>query len=138
MGDSGAEDLLELERRGLLELVVAAVGRLLVRSPSLEGGGVPEPIALEMVVGDLRDALDAQRLPRQGLATVPARRRPGQPLAGLLGRLGPLGPLAPRVALECLLAERRQLLREGGPPIPGERAGDADRVQRPGVVEQPE
>src|SRR4029079_18251225 len=107
---SGAEYLLELERRGLLELVVAAVGRLLVRAPTLERGGVPEPIALEVVVGDLRDALDAQRLPRQVLAAVPARRRSGQPLAGLLGRLGPLGPLAPRVALERVLAERRELV----------------------------
>src|SRR4051794_40657177 len=69
---SRAEDLLELERRGLLELVVPAVGRLLVEAPALEGRRVADPVALEMVVGNLCDALESQRLPRQVLASVPA------------------------------------------------------------------
>src|SRR5262245_60508018 len=89
---SGAEDLLELERRGLLELVVAAVLGTLVGSPALERGGVPEPIALEVVVGDLGNPLRSERLPGQVLAAVPARRRAGKALAG--GVCGaPLRPL---------------------------------------------
>ena len=72
-----AEDPRQQERHGLLELVVAAgLGRL-VRAPALERRPVPEPIALEVVVGDLRDPLRAERLPRQVLAAVPARGRPG-------------------------------------------------------------
>ena len=72
-GPHVAEDLAQLVRRGLLELVVAAVGRRLVRAPALERRRVPEAVALEVVVGDLGDALGAERLPRQVLAAVPAR-----------------------------------------------------------------
>ena len=95
----GPEDPGQLERRGLLELVVAArLGRL-VRAPALERRPVPEPVALEVVVGDLGDPLGAERLPRQVLAAVPARGRAGQPLAGRVGIAGrrPLGPFLPRV-----------------------------------------
>ena len=79
------EDPRDLEGRGLLELVVAAVGRRLVRAPALERRPVAEAITLEVVVGDLGDALGAERLPREVLAAVPARGRAGQPLAGGVG-----------------------------------------------------
>ena len=131
------EDLAELERRRLLELVVAAVGRLLVGAPALERRAVAEAVALEVVVGDLGDSFHAKRLPRQVLAPIPARRRAGQPLPGGLRGLGPLGPFAPRMPVQGL-AERLQLLREGFAAIPGEGRRDADAVQGPAVVEQPE
>ena len=126
------------ERRALLELVVAAVLRRLVRAPALERRAVPEPVALEVVVGDLHDAFRAQWLPRQVLAAVPARGGARQALAGGVGVAGrrPLGPLAPRVALEGVLAQRRQLLGQRGPPVPGERRRDADVMERALVVEQ--
>src|SRR5687767_9613822 len=72
-GDSsGPKDPLELVRRRDLELVVAAVARRFVRAPAHELRGMPEPIALHMVVRDLHHALGPQRLPSQILAAVPA------------------------------------------------------------------
>ena len=58
------EDLLELVRRGDLELIVAAVERLPVRTPPQEHGRVAEAIALQVVVLDLAHALDPHWLPR--------------------------------------------------------------------------
>ncbi len=103
---SAPEDRLELERRGRLELVVAAGLRRLVRAPALERRRVAEAAALEVVVGDLDDALRAQRLPGQVLAAVPARRRARQTLAGGLGvtPASPLGPFLPGVSLDGVLA----------------------------------
>src|SRR4051794_13803687 len=91
-----------------------------------------------MVVGHLGDTLEAERLPGQVLAPVPARRRAREPLAGGFGGLRPLGPLAPWVAFEGVLAERRELLSQCFALVPRERRGHADAVQRSGVVEQPE
>src|SRR6185295_19421403 len=75
------EDPRELEGRGLLELIVAAVLGALVRTPALEVGAVAEAAALQVIVGDLADALDPERLPAQVLAPVPAAPGPGHPLA---------------------------------------------------------
>ena len=75
----GAEDLRELVRRRDLELIVAAVRRLLVEPPALEDRGVAEPRALHVVVLHLADALDPQRLPRQILAGAPAALAAGHP-----------------------------------------------------------
>src|SRR5690348_2646808 len=96
---SGAEDLAQLERRSDLELIVATVGRLLVGTPAPEVGRVTEAIALQVVVRDLADALDAERLPRQVLAAVPPRgcARHALPLLAS-GRL-PVGPLRPRMTV---------------------------------------
>src|SRR4029079_10705234 len=86
---AGAEDARELVRRGGLQLVVAAVRGRLVRAPAADRRPVTEPVALEVVVGDLDDALRAERLPREVLAPVPAARRAGQPPP-------PPGPRPPR------------------------------------------
>src|SRR5256885_11404822 len=67
-----AELLLELVRGCDLELIVAAVLRLLVRAPAQEIGCVAEAVALHVVVLHFADALDPQRLPRQILAGAPA------------------------------------------------------------------
>src|SRR5205809_209772 len=65
------EYLLELVGRRDLELVVAAVARLLVRAPPQEDRRVAEPRSLHVVVLDLADALDAERLPRKIFARAP-------------------------------------------------------------------
>jgi hypothetical protein len=77
----GAEHLLQLERGGDFQLVVAAVLRRLVVAPAQEGGGVAEAVALQVVVLDLDHALGPQRLPAQVLAAAPARLRAGHALA---------------------------------------------------------
>src|SRR5690242_3694203 len=56
---SAAEDLLQLVRRGLVELVIAALARRLVGPPALEVGGVAEPRALEVLERDLADQAEA-------------------------------------------------------------------------------
>src|SRR5262245_14634586 len=139
-GGGAAEDQSQLVRGRLLELVVAAVRGGLVGAPALEGGRVADAVALEMVVRDLDHTLEAEGLPRQVLAAVPPRRGTRQALArGIRGaEVGPLGPFAPGVAVERVLAQRLELLGERLPTVPGERRGDADVVQLPAIVEQPE
>src|SRR3954470_21899761 len=75
-----SEDARDLQRDAHLELVVAAVARGLVRPPALEVRRVAEAIALHVIVRDLGDELDAERLPREILAAVPAARRARLPL----------------------------------------------------------
>src|SRR4051794_4849692 len=60
---AGAENRGQLVRRSHLELVVPAVRRWLVGPPAPERRPVPEPVALEVIVGDLGDPLDPERLP---------------------------------------------------------------------------
>src|SRR4051794_26506312 len=103
-----AEDLPQLERRRRLQLVIAAVLRPLVGPPADERGAVPEAVALQVVIGDLHDALRAERLPREITPPVPATRRAGNALPARLVLGGPLGPLAPGVSLHCVLAQRLQ------------------------------
>src|SRR5947209_14480693 len=69
------EDPRQLLGRRLLELRVRALARRLVGPPPLERRRVAEPRALQVVVRDLADELDAQRLPAQILAVVPAALR---------------------------------------------------------------
>src|SRR5215208_3314296 len=120
------EDEPELVRRRFLELVVPTVRGLPVRAPPDERGSVPEPIALQVVVGDLDDPLDAKGLPGQVLPAVPARCRAGEPLPGRIGGLRPLRPFAPRMTVERALPQRLELLRERGSLVPRERRGHPD------------
>src|SRR5437762_4154615 len=60
----GAEHVLELVSRRDLELIVAAVGRLLVGPPPQEDRRVSKALPLHMVVLDLAHAFDPQRFPR--------------------------------------------------------------------------
>ena len=99
---SGPEDARQLERCRRLQLVVAALGRLLVGAPAAEGRAVPEARALQVVVGDLADALRAKWLPAQVTCPgssgwwrrarvcrtppVPPPSRPSLPRGGLRGR----------------------------------------------------
>lgn len=57
------EDATDLDWRRHLELIVPALRRRLVRAPAFEVRRVAKARALEMVVRDLGDALDPQRLP---------------------------------------------------------------------------
>src|SRR5450759_2056654 len=123
------EDLRELERRRRLELIVATGFGAPVGAPADEAGRVPEPVALEVIVGDLGDPLHAQRLPREVLAAIPARRCPRHPSP--IGGLGQLGgrPVAPRVAIERAVAQRRQLVHELAAASRGEPACDTDVME---------
>src|SRR6185295_12457997 len=122
------ENLGELGRRRDLELVVAAVRRPLVGTPAREDGGVPEPIALEVVVLDLAHALDAQRLPGEILA-----RAPPALAAGHADRaLDRFGPVPPGMRAERALAQWLQLPRETAPGLHRERRGHAHVVQLAG------
>src|SRR5262245_15085727 len=105
----GAENLLEFVSASDLELIVAALPRRLVRPPSQENGGMAEAITLQVVVLDLAHPLYPQRLPREILPGAP----PALPTrhAGHFV-LACVGPFTPGVILECILAQRCQVLRE--------------------------
>src|SRR5262249_32582345 len=97
------EDLGQLGGRRDLELVTTAALRPLVGAPAEEDGGVPETVALEVVVLHLAHPLDPQRLPREVLALAPAALDAGHADAATHGH----GPLAPGMLGERVLAERR-------------------------------
>src|SRR5262245_32973159 len=67
-----AEHLLDLERHRDVELIVPAVARLPVGTPSQEDRRMAEAIALQVVVLHFAHAFDAQRLPREILSRAPA------------------------------------------------------------------
>src|SRR4051812_730308 len=106
---AGAKHLLELVRRRDLQLIVLAVHRPLVRTPSQEYSGMPEAVALHVVVLHLADTLDPQRLPGQIFAgapsTLPARHTRG-------GCGVRLRPVTPRMVLQRAIAERLELFRQ--------------------------
>ena len=58
--------------RNNLELLVGAVLWSLVRTPAAEVREVTEACALHVLVGDLDDELDAERLPAQVFACAPS------------------------------------------------------------------
>src|SRR5262245_35082994 len=133
---SDTEYLVELDRDGRLELLVGTRRRIAVGSPPLEACGVPEPVTLQVLVRDFGDELDAQRLPAEVFARVPAAQTTGHALAARLG-LGP-SPLLPGVVGHRILPVRRNLLGELLSKRGVEAARDADVVQSAGAVEQPE
>jgi len=93
-----------------------------------------EARALHVVVAHLTDALGAQRHPAQILAAIPAAGRARQALALRVRVLLRLGPSAPRVAVERMLAQRRQLRHQLLAAFGRERPGDADVLERTVVV----
>src|SRR5436190_17376231 len=99
------KNLFQLIRRRNFELVISAIGRLLVRTPPQKVRGVTESRALHVVVRHFADALDAQRLPAEILAAVPAARPARHPLP-LTYRLR---PIAPRMFIERILSQRLEL-----------------------------
>src|SRR5438128_3842917 len=129
-----SEHLLQFVRLDDVELIVAAVLRLLVGSPPQEDRRVAEAVALHVVVLHLADALDAQRLPGQILAGTPAALAAGHARAAALRA----SPLAPRVFLHRVRPQRLQLLRKLLARLHRERGRDADVMQRAFVVVQPE
>src|SRR6185295_15153885 len=86
-----------------------------------------------MVVRDLADALDAQRLPGEVLAAVPARGGAWHPLVAR-----PLGPLAPGMRFGGAFAQWQKLRDELLALLGGERGGDAHVMQLPVAVVKPE
>src|SRR5258705_3981746 len=96
-----AKHLLQLVRRGDFKLIVAAVFRLLVGAPAQEDGGVPEAVALHVVVLHLAHALGSKRFPREILPGAPAALPAGHAPALVALRVR---PFAPGMLLERLLA----------------------------------
>src|SRR5215203_6071646 len=130
----GPEDLLQLVRFRDLELIVAAVFRLLVRAPALEDRSMPESRPLHVVVLHLAHQFDAHRLPRQVLACAPSAVATGHPRR-LAGRVG---PFLPGMIRHRVLAQRFQQLRELLSLLRREGGSDADVMQIPFPVVQPE
>src|SRR5262249_39494532 len=95
------ENLLQGEGARDLELIVAAIGGILVGPPAQEGGAVAEAVAFHVVVLHFTHPLDPQRLPRQVLPLAPAALASGHPAGGLR-----LGPAAPGMLVERILAQR--------------------------------
>ncbi len=89
-----------------------------------------------MVVRDLADQLEADRLPRQVLAAVPPRRRARQPALGL--ELLPARPVLPRVLVDRAFAIRREQRGQRAARVLRERGRDADVVEHAGVVVEAE
>src|SRR4051812_11139733 len=96
--------------------------------------GVPEAVALQVIVSNLADALGPERLPAQVLAAVPAARRAGHALV----RIVCPAPLLPWMIVEGPFAQRRELLHELLAACHGEGRGDADVMERPLVVVEAE
>src|SRR5919108_148553 len=115
------KDLLQVEGDRPLELLVGAGGRLAVRPPAAELGGVAGPPALHVVVGDLDHQLRGQRLPGEVLVGVPARQRSRDPLGRDLAE--------PRVGVARLQAVGRQLVEQLAPPLHREGGRHADVLQ---------
>src|SRR5262249_3997656 len=100
-----AEDLLELVRSRDLQLIVAAVLRLLVLTPPHKGRRMPEAVALHVVVLPFAHAIDPQRLPREVLPRAPPALSAGHPRRAAPLGIGPVGPLAPRMPVERVRAQ---------------------------------
>src|SRR5215218_7141792 len=111
---SDVEDGLQLHRDRRFELLVGARRRLPVGSPALEARGVTEAVSLQMLVRDLGDEVEAQRLPGEVLARVPPALRAGPTLSRRLGFGIGFGPRAPGVVLERPLAVRFEVGEELG------------------------
>src|SRR5262245_49811526 len=133
--NGSAKDLLELVRSRDLELIVTTVLRPFVRSPPLKDRRMAEPRPLHVVVLDLADTFDSERLPGQVLARAPPTLTARHP--GHLGRIE-LGPFTPWVAFERAFTQRRELGHQLSSRLHRERGGDADVVQRALVVVQAE
>src|SRR5439155_9446108 len=119
LGAAG-EDLVHVEAHRAFELVVGTRRRYPVRPPPDELRGVPEPVPLHVVVGDLADQLRPEQLVRDVLLARPAARRARYP-----GRLVVGGP---RVVGHPFTV-RRQLVQQFTPPGRRERRGHPDVVQ---------
>ena len=134
-----ADDLVEGDRVGDLELVVAAARRLAVGPPADERHAVAEPAVLELPERDLGDERvvggRADRDPRQVLAGVPPARRAGLAADVLLL---PLGPVLPRVPLHGVRRPRLELGQQLAAELHGEPGGHADVLQAVLVVVQAE
>ena len=94
-----------------------------------------ETVALEMVVLDLHDSFDPERLPGEVLARTPAALGSGHAVD--LVRLG-LRPFLPRVTLEGILPERLELGRELPAHRHGKRGGNPHVLQHAPAIVQPQ
>src|SRR6266566_2168715 len=114
-------------------LIVAAVLRLLVGSPAQKNGWMPEALPLHVIVLDLADPLDSQRLPREILPGTPAALPAGHTARVRLD----LRPLSPWMTVQRGLAQRCQLFHQLLAHRHRKCRGDADVLERARVVVEP-
>src|SRR6185369_3519386 len=79
--NSAPENLGQLLRRNDVELIVSAVGRLLVFAPSSKLRRVTKAAALHVIVSNFDHQLRAQRLPREIFSCAPATLSAGNPMS---------------------------------------------------------
>src|SRR5215211_8152017 len=113
-GVAAGQDVGQVEFDRPLQLLVGAGLGVAVVAPAPELGGVAEPPALHVVVGDLDDQLGGERLEGRVLLGVPARHhRPGGPLGG--------GPAGPGVVVVRAQPVGGELVQELAAPLHRER-----------------
>ncbi len=93
----GTEHLGEQRRDGDVHLVVGAATGIPIGTPAAEAGRVPEPLALQVLVGGFDHQVGAEQLEAEVLAGVPAAAAAGEaPAVGRRVRR-PAGPVGPRM-----------------------------------------
>ena len=115
---SAPEQVGQQRRRGLLELVVAAVGRRAIVPPALERRRVAEAIALEVVEGHLAHELGPERLPASGPchgSSARSRRACGGPARPRRPRRAPTRATGDRPWRRCGTARGTRPAPRGGP-----------------------
>jgi hypothetical protein len=128
------EHAFQFEWRRDLQLVVAAFCRAAVWAPAQEGGGVPEAIALQVVVLHFADPFDAERLPRQVFPALQRLWPPGiRLMASALAVARPSTGARPAPSRAA-----RQFVGELAPAGHRERRRDADVMERPLLVVEAE
>src|SRR5205085_8014718 len=128
-----AEDSGQLQCGDFFELVVPAGLGVLVGTPAEEVRRVAEAVTLQVIVGDLADALGTEGFPAQVLPAVPPTRSAGHALIAFLDA----GPVAPGMVFDRVLSERSQLVHQLAAFCGGKAGGDADVVQLAFVIVEP-
>lgn len=97
----------KLFRRDHFQLLVGAVGRIFVAAPPPEFRHVAKAVALQMIVGNLRDQLRPQRFPCQIFASAPSALRAGH--ARCTSFRFRLSPVPPRMRGRGVFAPGREV-----------------------------
>src|SRR5688572_14094907 len=132
------EDHRQLRRCNNFKLVIGAVARLFVRTPSAELRRVTEAIALHVIVSDFDNQLGTERLPGQILCSTPAALGARHAMLSISAGCFLLRPTFPWVGRERVLAVWGEKFHELAPLLVGEAGANADVLKRAGAVEKTE
>ena len=130
----------QLLRRNNFELVIGAVARLLVCSPSAKLRDMTEAAALHVIVCDLYHQFGPQWFPRQILAMTPAALAPRHAMGnfGFTGLASVFRPVLPWVSGERILAVRVKKYRKFPALLDAKARTNPDVLQNTSVVKQAE